>query len=263
MWISQFPEGIPASDWLFNGNGIRFKGAFWYWLFGDRIGRLILGYWGVSLLVLGLVKRVDSKYKYFPLIILLSAISYLVIIATGNVQHDYYQILTLPALSIVSAVGLEHLLFNKDRLLNNWLSKFIALVIIFFSVSFSWYHIRDFYNINHPEIVEAGRKVLDLTSGKGEKAKVIAPYNGDTAFLYQTERQGWPIMEGTINDMIKKGAQIYVSTNYDETTNDILKDAWPKGEILPRGVVKRFTILEKNDRYVIIQLVSDKLLYSN
>src|SRR3989338_8729943 len=28
FWIQQFPEGIPAFTWLLNGNGIRFKGAW-------------------------------------------------------------------------------------------------------------------------------------------------------------------------------------------------------------------------------------------
>ena len=37
FWIQQYPEGIPQSNWLFNGNGIRFKGAFFQWLFADRI----------------------------------------------------------------------------------------------------------------------------------------------------------------------------------------------------------------------------------
>ncbi len=27
-WMLQYPEGIPGYGWLFNGNGIRFKGAF-------------------------------------------------------------------------------------------------------------------------------------------------------------------------------------------------------------------------------------------
>ena len=54
LWINQFPEGIPASLWLFNDQGIRFKGAFFYWLFAERISKLILGYWGVGLLITGL-----------------------------------------------------------------------------------------------------------------------------------------------------------------------------------------------------------------
>ena len=32
-WMMQFPEGIPANAWLFNGNGIRFRPSFFRWLF--------------------------------------------------------------------------------------------------------------------------------------------------------------------------------------------------------------------------------------
>lgn len=259
-WISQFPEGIPANAWLFNGNGIRFKGAFWFWLFADRIGRLILGYWGIALVVFGLIKRLEGKYKFFPLTLFAGSVIYLFVIATGNVQHDYYQILLLPALAIAIGVGFDHLVFARDRFLNLWVSRVVALVCVLFMLGFGWYHIRDFYNINHPEIVEAGRKVLDLTNSRSESSLVVAPYDGDTAFLYQTERNGWPIMEGTIDDMIKKGATFYVSVRFDKTTEDILAESWPKGVPLPKGVVKKFILIEKNDRYVVVQLVPDKLL---
>jgi hypothetical protein len=259
-WIGQFPEGIPASSWLFNGNGIRFKGAFWFWLFADRMGRLILGFWGLVLLVVGLIKRLEGKYKFFPILLFLGSILYLFVIATGNVQHDYYQILLLPALSIGVGVGLDHLIFARDRFLNLWVSRVMAVVCVAFMLGFGWYYIRDYYNINHPEIVEAGKKVLDITNGRSENALVIAPYDGDTAFLYQTERKGWPIMEGSIEDMIKKGADYYVSVKFDKTTEDILADSWPKGKLLPKGVEKKYILLEKNDRYVVVQLVPDKLL---
>jgi hypothetical protein len=40
-------------------------------------------------------------------------------------------------------------------------------------------------------------------------AKVIAPYMGDTAFLFQTNRTGWPI-GFEIDKKIAEGAQYYV-----------------------------------------------------
>ncbi len=42
-WIQNFPQGIPANRWLFNGNGIRLRPAWFRWLFADRMGRLMLG----------------------------------------------------------------------------------------------------------------------------------------------------------------------------------------------------------------------------
>ena len=47
----QFPEGIRVWDWLLNSDGIRFKGAFFYWIFAERLAKLILGYLIVALLI--------------------------------------------------------------------------------------------------------------------------------------------------------------------------------------------------------------------
>lgn len=249
-WIGHYPEGVPASSWLFNGNGIRFKGAFWYWLFADRIGRLILGYWGLIPLAFGWIKS-----SGFVKIFLLSSLLYLFIFATGNVQHDYYQILLIPSISILVGLGLDYLL---------GLNKILAIVSFLFMIGFSWYHVRDYYNINHPEIVLAGKKLHDLT-GKHEKALVIAPYDGDTAFLYQTGHKGWPIMEGNINDMIAKRANYFVSVKFDELTNTLLFNSETQEEIIkyPLRPRKPYLLLVKNNDYAIIQLTPDKLLPGN
>lgn len=246
FWISHFPEGIPASDWLYNGDGIRFKGAFWYWIFADRIGRLILGYWGLILLSFGLIRPFVGKFKYFPIVFFLSSIFYVFVFATGNVRHDYYQILLTPSLAILVGYGADYLWQT------NWRGKALTIVSALFMLAFGWYFIKDYYNINHPEIVEAGKAMEETSNGK---SLVIAPYGGDTAFLYQTNRQGWPVMEGSIENMIAKGADYYVSTNFDDLTKQLIKDSWPKDEPNPNHVLSKYTLIKYTDKYVIIQLV--------
>lgn len=253
-WISQYPEAIPANSWLFNGNGIRFKGAFWYWLFADRIGRLILGFWGLVLFGFGVMKPIISrKYGLFPFVLGVLAFSYLAIFATGNVQHDYYQILLIPSLSILVALGLDYLINFGIK------GKILAVVSFLFMVAFGWYFVKDYYNINHPEIVEAGRAFEKIASNYS-KATVIAPYQGDTAFLYQTTHKGWPIMEGSIEDMIKKGADYYVSVNYDQLTKDLIKQSWVASDLRTFTADKRYKLIEATNAYVIIQLVPDNKL---
>ena len=56
VWISQYPAGIPGWKWMFNGDGIRFRPAFWRWIFVERLGILILGVWGLIPLVFGFLK---------------------------------------------------------------------------------------------------------------------------------------------------------------------------------------------------------------
>ncbi len=262
LWIQNFPEGIPASGWLLNGDGIRFKGAFWFWLFADRIGRLILGYWGLVLLGFGLARKLPGKYSLFPLVLFFSSVAYLVVFATGNVRHDYYQILIVPALTILAALGLDLLLFAKSPTIHPVFAKVTGVLALLFMFGFNFYHVRDLYNINHPEIVAAGKRLDEFTDGRFEKAKVVAPYDGDTAFLYATDRKGWPIMEGSIEDMIKKGAHFYVSVRFDSLTLDILTNSETMEEVeaFPLRPRKPYRLIEKTDQYVIVQLVPDSKL---
>jgi len=250
-WISHYPEGVPASLWLLNGDGIRFKGAFFYWLFADRLVRLILGYWGLPLLILGIlapVKREKLLFFWWGV----GIIAYLTVIATGNVRHDYYQILTIPIIVIFMAKGVIFFIDILGKITSKILVICILVIILLFTEMFGWYHIRDFYNINHPEIVEAGRAAEKYIP---EKSLVIAPYNGDTAFLYQTGRSGWPIMQEPIDKMIAQGAQYYISVNFDDLTKQLIKEA-----TLEKEDKRRFKLVELTDKYVIIQLVKDQEL---
>lgn len=203
-WMSQkeFLAGVPRNDWLFNGNGIRFKGAFFHWLFADRIARLILGYWGLPFVVLGILRKINKKEGWLFGYFIIASLAYMTVLATGNVQHDYYQILIIPALAIFFAKGVD-LIFERKDVFNRWISIIIVTVAIVFMLSFGWFAVRDFYNIQHPNIIVAGRAVDELTP---KDAKVIAPYGGDTTFLYYTNRNGWPVFDRSLKDFKKAGA---------------------------------------------------------
>ena len=215
-WIQQFPEGIPAFTWLLNGNGIRFKGAWFRWLFADRLGRLILGYFGLIPFGLGVLVKPHDKAGWFYHFWLLGILAYLAVFATGNVQHDYYQIIAIPVISIFVAKGLVFLL-KPSAEFSKTISYMLLAISATFMVAFSWYHVRDYFNINHPEIVAAGLAADKLLPAD---AKVIAPYQGDTAFLYQINRRGWPI-GGNIADRIKLGATHYVTTTFDTEAQEL------------------------------------------
>ena len=62
------------------------------------------------------------------------------------------------------------------------------------------FQVKEFYKINRPEIIVAGEAVNRLTPSN---SLVIAPYNGDTAFLYQTNRIGWPVVDRPIEQLIE------------------------------------------------------------
>ena len=65
-------------------------------------------------------------------------------------------------------------------------------------------------------------------------------------------------MEGTIDEMIAKGAHYYISTNFDDTTNKIMQMAL--NNQLGKDQIHQFKIIKQTPSYVIIQLVPDKFL---
>lgn len=240
QWIAQYPEGIPVFDWLLNKDGIRFKGAWFQWLFAERIGKLMLGFWGLIPFGIGLISQHTKKEGWVSGLFAAGGLVYLSVFAAGNVQHDYYQIILLPIISIYTAKGLAFLLTNKT--FSRPASVMLAAVSMLFLVAFSWYNMRSFYWINRPEIIEAGAAAAKLLP---QDAKVIAPYNGDTTFLYQTGRTGWPL-GFDIDDKIAMGATHYVTVS--PTDND-----WET-----KTLAETYTVLVRNDRFAIIDLTKLK-----
>lgn len=224
-WTGLHPEGIPFYKWAFNGDNIRFHPSFFRWLFGERIGILILGGWGLIPFALGLIRRVKDKFSlYFSL----SMLAYLVVVATANVRHDYYQIPIIPAISLSLALGVTWL-WKRSKIL------VILSVLVMFLIA--WDRVKPFYQINHPEIVEVGKNVDELLP---PDAQIVIPYNGDTAFLYQTRRKGWPAIDNSIDNLIERGADYYVSIDLGSTDTV--------------NFSSRFSTVIKSDKYIILDL---------
>ena len=242
--IASYREGIPASSWLFNSNGIRFKGAWFRWLFGERIGKLILGYFGLIPLGFGLTKLGDKAKETFVYGgLLLGSLAYLAIIATGNVQHDYYQIQIIPTIAILTGVGISSMLTLKKGLGKVAMAIFVAAILTL-STALSWYELQGYFWVNNRAMVEAG---IYIDAHTPPDAKIIAPYQGDTAFLYQTNRRGWPI-GGEIDKKILSGATYYVTTTRDQEYNE-LKAQYP--------------VIIENDRFAVLDLHSKTGLPAN
>lgn len=236
QWMTEFPEGIPSSKWLFNEGGMRFKGAFFNWIFAERIAKLMLGYWGVALVIFGLVAKTKTSYLFFYSF-LASSLIYVTVIARGNIQHDYYQILILPTLCIFAGLGGDFLLTLGKNLANKYLAPIILIGVLGFAFMFSWYQVRDYFNINNQAIITAGEAVDRLTP---KDALVIANYEGDTSFLYQTKRRGWTSYQSDLNIMVSElGAQYLVIAN-PKPTDDYFK--------------KDYMVLEETPEYIIFDL---------
>lgn len=237
LWMMQYPEGIPSSSWLFNKDNIRYKGAFLRWIISERLGREILTVCGFFLGMLGALLKPKKETTYFFHWWLLSVILYVVILARGNVEHDYYQIPLVPILAIMMARGVDFLIFESSIFLTRWIRIPITLFLIISTFALGWYEIRGLYQINNGEIMQAGDVAKAILP---ENAKVIAPYDRNTALLYQLNRPGWSSVYVSIDELIKLGATHYVSVNFDAQTED---------------VVKKYKVIHKAPGFVIVDLI--------
>ncbi len=233
-WMLQYPEGIPQSNWLFNGNHIRFRPSFFYWIVYERFFKLILGFFGLPIFILSFVKNID-KNLFFAISFLFSSGVYMVTLATGNVTHDYYQILIIPSIAIFLGLGASNWLSFK--IVNKYLLLVVLIILTSASFLVSGQYVKDYFNINEISIVHAGQAVDRLTP---KNAKVIANYNGDTSFLYQTKRKGWASFEKSVPELMQMGATYLILIN-------------PTAKDLEIG--KTYKIIEANKEYVIFDLL--------
>lgn len=232
-WIEQFPSGIPANDWLWNGNNIRLRPAWFRWIFWERFTKLIFGFLGTAVAVTNVFNWKKDIWVYGSW--WLGMLVYLVVVATGNVQHDYYQFILSPILAISFGRGLV----SANEVLKRWLpaiTRYTLLTVVsILSWYFAWQQVGGYYNINHWEYVRAGAAVDRLLP---VDAKVIAPAFGDTQFLFQTNRTGWPI-GFEIEKKIELGAEYYVSTSLDDEARELME---------------KYQVIEQTPEYIIINL---------
>ncbi|OGM02396.1 hypothetical protein A2115_02945 [Candidatus Woesebacteria bacterium GWA1_41_8] len=237
IWINKFPAGVPDYLWMFNGDGIRFRPAFWKWIFGERLTGLILGFWGIVLFVLGLISP-KSKSGFINFF-LLGMFAYVAVFATVNVRHDYYQLIAVPTICLAVSRGFIYLWETRE--FGRLGAKLLAVFSVFIMFVAGAVGVKEFYKINHPEIIEAG-EAIDAIAPKD--AMLIAPYNGDTAFLYQTKRRGWPVIDTSVDEIIQRGADYYVTVSLGDADTSM--------------ITGRFEVIKRTNTYLIVDLHKPK-----
>ncbi len=215
MYIKNFPEGIPASDWLFTSvntyQGLKtifLRPAFFRWIFFERIGEMIFGAYLSFLFILGILRR---NTKFFLHSLLISALIYLFVFEGGNVQHEYYQTLILPPLAIFIAIGVDFLWSLRKNLLPAGLTFLIVGIVGLASFFFSYYKIKDFYNVPS-DLTTISRIIKTLTQPDD---KIVTDRSGDTTLLYLADRKGWPAYSGNLDELKSKGYSYFVTANSD------------------------------------------------
>jgi len=226
IYIKNFPEGIPYSDWLFNSvntsqglKSILFHPSFFRWIFFERINNLILGGYLTLFFVLGIIAK---QKKYFLLTFLFSALAYIFVFQGGNLQHEYYQTLILPVFVLMIGLGVNFLYEHKNIGLgvnflyehkNNFINSFFVSLLVFFifgfSFYFSYFKVIDYYQYSQ-ELVQEANVINSLT---GIDDKVVTDRTGDTTLLYLSDRRGAPSIFKDPIDLKKLGYKYLISSN--------------------------------------------------
>lgn len=216
LFITQFPEGIPASDWLFFGvntggalQSVFFRPAFFRWIFFERILILLLGGYTIVFFMAGIIKKPFKSALFYA--IGLSALLYLFTFQGGNVQHDYYQVVILPAVAIFVGLGVALFVQLGKKVVNQ--TMLIASIIVIFAGSwlFSYERVKDYYNISE-SLVSTAQAIQLITE---DDAIVVTDTLGDTTLLYNAHRRGYPAVTEDLHDLKKRGADYFVTDKPD------------------------------------------------
>lgn len=250
-WVRRFPEGIPYSGWLLNEGNIRFRGAFFWWIFLQRIAILILGGYGLIFFGAGLIagwfKRDGLMYLW-----LASLMVYVLVIARGNVTHDYYQIPLLPVIFYFSAKGVIYWWEAARSAVEKLKTGILIVFFLIFSLAFSWHEVRGFYEIKSG--VDLAGPFID--SNTPRQALIIAGDGADSTLLYNCNRNGWTIgfgalMENTpevIERLRSEGADFYVTTQINQI----------RGTDFEKYLKSHYLLIKETDQFVVYDLSSSK-----
>lgn len=214
-YIRAYPEGVPASSWLITSvntyegqKNIFFKPAFFRWIFFERINLNILGGYLSVPFILGIISK---QKRYFLHSILLSALAYLLVFQGGNVQHEYYQILILPAIALAVGLGVN-LLISYMEIFNSRLVLIATLVTIFIlSFYFSYFRVKDYYSYPQ-DLVQIANIIKTLTKSED---KIVTDRLGDTTLLYLADRRGAPGVYKSIPELKNDNYKYLVTANKD------------------------------------------------
>lgn len=213
MYIKNFPEGIPYSDWLFTSvntsqglKSILFKPSFFRWIFFERINNLILGGYLTLFFVLGTISK---QKKYLLLSFLFSALTYIFVFQGGNLQHEYYQTLILPVIAMMVGLGVNFVFEHKRNFINRVFVSILVFLFFVFSFYFSYFKVSDYY-LYSQELVQEANIINNLTEPDD---KIVTDRTGDTTLLYLANRKGAPSIFKDPIDLKKLGYKYLITSS--------------------------------------------------
>jgi uncharacterized membrane protein len=238
-YITKFPEGIPASNWLFTmvntsegQKEIFMRPAFFRWIFYERLNNIIMGGYLTVFFILGLIRK---QKTFLPLSIIAAGFIYIFVFQGGNVQHEYYQVIAFPAIALAVGLGVGLIIESTKTFLHPVLSTPIVILLFSASFLFSWYQVKGYYVIPQDLLLMA--KIIQTFTKPTDK--VIADRMGDTTLLYLADRKGAPLLYREPEEVKKMGYK-YILTD--------------KREIITKLSLLKFEKLFENNQFALFAL---------
>ncbi len=238
LFIQQFPEGIPLNEKFFqygsantNLQNIFFSTAYFRTILIDRFGVLVLGIFLSGFFILGTIANIK---KYFLISILTSATLYLLAMQAANFQYEYYQIIALPAVAIITGLGIAQVL-NARTVFNQFLAYPVIVLTILISFVVSYDKVKNFYQYPQ-DTVQIAKLITTFTQ---EDDLIVTDTDGDSTILYLADRKGSPGRNKTIAQFKEQGYSYFVTSK--KNISDELKE-------------QGYTILVDNEKFSIIKL---------
>lgn len=223
-YISAHPEGIPGFTWLFTtvntfegAKVIFFRPAFFRWIFYERILLLISGGYSAVFLIVG---ALNKPKKYLLHIIGLSSLIYLFTFQGGNVQHDYYQTMILPAIAIFIGIGVSFFFKGGDLFLNRPLNFAVIGALLIFSAGMSYEKVKDYYRVSE-DLVQIGNIIQTITP---PGSLLVTDRDGDTTLLYLSDRKGFPATTEPLAQLKSEHKAEYFVTAKTEVAENVKKE---------------------------------------
>jgi len=242
MWryyITKYPEGIPASNWLFTmvntsegQKEIFMRPAFFRWIFFERLNNIIMGGYLTGFFLLGLLRK---QKTYLPLSIIAAGFIYIFVFQGGNVQHEYYQVIAFPAIALAVGLGVGLIIESTKTFLHPVITTPVIILLFSASLLFSWYKVNGYYVIPQDLLLMAN--IIQTFTKPTDK--VIADRMGDTTLLYLADRKGAPLLYREPMEMKKMGYQ-YILTD--------------KREIIEKLSLLEFKKLFENSQFALFAL---------
>jgi hypothetical protein len=214
-YISFFPVGIPASDWLIGyvntAQGLQyifFRPAFFRWMFLDRIGTAIMGIYLTGYMLVGLAA---SSKRYLILACFVSACAYLFVFQGGNIQHEYYQTIAFPSIALMAGLGVASLISLTPRTFNPFFLYPAIVVSFLLSFFISYYKTKDYYYIPQ-DLPPIATLIKEQTKPSD---RIVTDRLGDTTLLYLADRRGAPAIYKELPQLKELGYTYLVTANKD------------------------------------------------